>query len=198
MSLEQAMAEVRRYLEMRNNPTTAVDAEILQRGPAAPRPSQFTMQGEMIGRLAEIAGRLDQVEADSKLGLPGILLKRGLRKLIGWYSRPAQQFDRTTLELLNQVRHDMLQLQQQIMALQQGAMRTSAADGDSPVTGQDSDAFLLMIELFKNTFALHAFRQALRGESPELLKRYEASLDKAEQETRELKNTLLRQMKDAK
>jgi len=194
MSLEQAMAEVRRYLEMRNSANTAMDAEIRQGGPATVRPSQFVMQAELIGRLSEIAGRLDQVEADSKLGPPGVFLKRMLRKAIGWYSRPAQQFDRTALELLHQIRHDMLLLQQQIMALQQ----QPSGHAFESVPGEDSEVFLLMIELFKNTFALQAFRQALRDENPELLKRYEALLDKADQETRDLKGALLQQLQARK
>jgi len=191
------MAEVRSYLEMRKSANTPKDPE-RQEEQAAARPPQFIMQAEMIGRLSEIAGRLGQVEPNSKLGPPGVFLKRILRKLIGWYSRPAQQFDRASLELLNQVRHDMLLLQQQIMTLQQPAINPSLRPHDSSLQGDGSEAFLLMLELYKNTFALQAFRQALQDENPELLKRYEALLDKAEQQTRDMKDTLLRQMQGGK
>ena len=198
MSLEQAIAEVRRYLETRNSSNAAQDAEMRQGASGAIRPSQFTMQAEMIARLSEIAGRLDQVEADSKLGPPGVFLKRMLRKAIGWYSRPAQQFDRTTLELLHQVRHDMLLLQQQIMTLRNEGVNARASEAGAHLAADDSQALSLMIELFKNTVAMRALRQTLGDENPELLKRYEVLLDKAEQETQDLTAALLQRVKDGK
>jgi len=192
MSLEQAMAEVRAYLQAHNKASPAAPSEKQPSGAGPARSSQFTMQAEMIARLTDIAGRLGHVGPDSNLGPLGVLLKRALSKAIGWYSRPAHEFNRGMVEYLHQVRRDMLLLQQQITA-QQPATNT-AAERSSPVAGEDSGAILLMIELFKNEVAMKAFRQALRDENPELLKRYEALLDKTERDTQDLRDALLKRM----
>ena len=197
MSLEQAMAEVRAYLQPRPTagPAVATDSQPSSTGLA--RPSQFTMQADMIARLQDIGGRLGHVGPDSKLGPLGVMLKRAIAKVIGWYSRPTHEFDRTTVELLHQVRQDMLLLQQQIAELQRATMN-SETESTSPAAGEDPAAILLMMELFKNAAAMKAFRQALGDQNPELLKRYETLLDRAERETQDLQDALLKQMEGGK
>src|SRR5512143_853682 len=110
MSLEQAMAEVRAYLQEKKHPaSTAAERGSVVSG-------QLSMQENLVHRLGDIANRLGQVEPNSKLGPAGVFLKRLVRKLIGWYSRPAQQFDRTAYEAFAQIRQDMLRQQEQITA----------------------------------------------------------------------------------
>ena len=111
-SLEQAMAEVRAYLEAKKIYVAAQPDMVSFAG------GQMSMQGAFVGRLTDIANRLDQVDPNSKLGGAGFFLKRTVRKLIGWYSRPSQEFDRTAVHAFAQIRQDMLLLQQQIATLQ--------------------------------------------------------------------------------
>ena len=111
MNLEQAMEEVRAYLEAKKN-YVEIRADL---GNVVA--GQLSMQGTLISRMAEISTRLGQVEPNSELGPPGVLLKRILKKLIGWHAKPAQEFDRTAVDAFQQIRQDMLQLQQQIAEL---------------------------------------------------------------------------------
>ena len=130
MNLEQAMGEVRAYLDKKSRPAaTATDGSVSPAG-------QLSMQSAFIAQLGNIATRLGQVEPNSKLGPPGVFLKRLMRKAIGWYSRPAQEFDRTAVETFHQIRQDMLQLQQQIVALNKGS--TKRADGRANLFGHSS------------------------------------------------------------
>jgi hypothetical protein len=137
MSLEEAMAEVRRYLRASGSVATdSVQATNQYSGGSnASRSSQFPMQAAMITRLSEIAARLGEVEPHSKLGTAGVLLKRMVRKAIGWYSRPVHEFDRTAIELLQQIRHDMLGLQQQIASQQQEMANPSSTAPVLPEPG---------------------------------------------------------------
>lgn len=204
MNLEQAMAEVRRYLEAKNSAGTnpVVWTSPGKTGSSAASPSQFNMQGANLAGLAEIAARLGEVEAHSEMGAAGVFLKRAVRKAIGWYSRPVHEFDRATVAALQQVRQDMLGLQQQIAAFrQQIASGTQAATelaGESvrvrSSSSEQDELLLLMIELFKNLVAVQALRQALRDENPQLLERVEALLSKVEGESSELKAALLTQL----
>lgn len=201
------MALVRKYLEARSKagPKATQAAGRGEPDSAAVGSSRFTLQAAMIARLSEIAARLGELERNSKLGPPGVYLKRIVRKAIGWYSRPAHEFDRAAIQALQQIRLDMLGLQQQVDALQQAmiagipAALSPAQPGDEPNQARSSaseQAALLrrMIELFKNLLAVQALRQALQKENPELLHRVEGLLNKVEGESGELKAALLKRL----
>ena len=160
------MAEVRRYLE----------AQRTAAGPTTPSP-QFSLQGAFIARLAEITARSGGVEPNSKFGPPGVYAKRIIRKLIGWYSRPVHEFDRTMIEALQQVRHDMMGLQQQIAALDRNLSQASTAAREVPPGASRDELHLRMLELFGNLLAVDAVRQILRERNPDLLRRTEQLLD---------------------
>ena len=202
MSLEQAMLEVRRYLATKSG--SAGDQPASTRT-AAVRSAHFNAQAALASRLSEIAARLGQVEPNSKFGAPGVLLKRVVHKVVGWYLRPEREFDRAAIELLRQVRLDMVDLQQQIATLQDrvsiGASAPSAVSQQATQPREQHDAesenrqaLALMIELFKNVTAVRALRQALRHENPELLLQVERLLDSFEDESNELKAALTRSL----
>jgi hypothetical protein len=201
MNLEQAMAEVRRYLEAKNNAGSNPVAWTSQgkAGSGAVLSTQFNMQGANIAGLSEIAARLGEVEPHSEMGAAGVFLKRAVRKAIGWYSRPVYEFDHATIAALQQVRQDMLGLQQQIVALRQeianGTLAVTELAGESvhmqSSSSEQDELLRLMIELFKNQVAMQALRQALREENPQLLERVEVLLNKVEGESSELKAALL-------
>ena len=110
--------------------------------------------------------------------------------MIGWYSRPAQEFDRTTVEMFHQVRSDMLQLQQQIVALDKRVAESPspATQGFSEMHGQSaSDQAELvrsMVLVFRGLIATQAVRQALQDENPALLNKVERLLATVEAESR--------------
>jgi len=207
MSLEQAMLEVRRYLAAKSG--SAGDQPARSTWTAAVPSAQFNAQAAVASRLAEIAARLGQVEPNSKFGAPGVLLKRVVHKAVGWYLRPEREFDRAALELLRQIRLDMVDLQQQIDTLQEqapiGTAGASAVSQQVTTSTERHDAesetrqaILLMIELFKNVTAVRALRQALRDENPELLLQVERLLDRFEDESNDLKAALTRSLKEGK
>ncbi len=209
MSLEQAMLEVRRYLEATSTSAGKQVSRGIPNHTGMVRSAQFDNQAAMAGHLAEIAARLGEVEPYSKLGALGVFLKRVVRKAIAWYSRPEHEFDRAALELLRQIRLDMLGLQQQIAALQEQASSgmTTAAESRDPQSRSIQDrspelkgeeALSLMIELFKNITAVQAFRRALRDEDPELLRRVGTLLEKTEAEAEGLKSSLMRSLQAEK
>jgi len=204
MNLEQAMAEVRRYLEAKNSAGSSLASWTSpgKTGSGAALSTQFNMQGANIAGLSEIAARLGEVEPHSEMGAAGVFLKRAVRKAIGWYSRPVHAFDRATIAALQQVRQDMLGLQQQIVALRQeiangtpAAAQLAQPAGESvhvqSSSSEQDELLLLTIELFKNQVAMQALRQALREENPQLLQRLEVLLSKVEGESGELKAALL-------
>jgi predicted unusual protein kinase regulating ubiquinone biosynthesis (AarF/ABC1/UbiB family) len=173
MSLEQAMAEVRTYLEAKKI-YAAAQPEMVSVG------GHMSAQGAYVLRLTEFAEQLGQVDPNSKLGSAGFFLKRLTKKLIGWYSRPSQEFDRTSVQAFQQIRQDMMHLQQQIAMLQRKLENATAA----PVRQQVSQAELLtvMLPLFRSTVTSPAVRKALEQDRPELLQRVESLLDEAERE----------------
>ncbi len=186
MNLEQAMEEVRAYLEAkRNYVEIQADFGNFVAG-------QLSMQGAFISRMAEISTRLGQIEPNSKLGPPGIFLKRLLKKLIGWHAKPAQQFDRTAVEAFQQVRQDMLQLQQQIVVLSKkiDAAKTPFPDSAAMrISGRDQQAnrdelWRSMLAMFRSLIAAPAVQSALQKEKPELLHRVESLLNTVEAELR--------------
>jgi len=182
------MAEVRRYLEARNNPSCNPASWTTpgKTGSGAVLSSQFNMQSANIAGLSEIAARQGKVEPHSEMGAAGVFLKRAVRKAIGWHSRPVHEFDRATVAALQQVRQDMLGLQQQIAALRQeianGTPAPTQPAGESVhaqnASSEEDELLRLMIELFKNLVAVQALRQALREENPQLLERIEVLLNK--------------------
>ena len=196
------MAEVRRYLEAKNSAGSSLASWTSpgKTGSGAALSTQFNMQGANIAGLSEIAARLGEVEPHSEMGAAGVFLKRAVRKAIGWYSRPVHAFDRATIAALQQVRQDMLGLQQQIVALRQEVTNSTPAAtaglaGESihlqSSSSEQDELLLLTIELFKNQVAMQALRQALREENPQLLQRLEVLLSKVEGESGELKAALL-------
>lgn len=136
MSLEQAMVEVRKYLAAKSSTAGAQVPSAVRHRTVGARTPQFSTQAAMVARLSEIATRLGVVEPHSKLGAPGVFLKRIVRKAIGWYSRPEQEFDRAAIELLQQIRQDMVGLQQQIAALQEQSTG-DVSQQTEPIQGRD-------------------------------------------------------------
>jgi hypothetical protein len=187
MNLEQAMEEVRSYLEAKKN-YVEIRADL---GNVVA--GQLSMQGTLISRMAEISTRLGQVEPNSKLGPPGVLLKRILKKLIGWHAKPAQEFDRTAVDAFQQIRQDMLQLQQQIAELNKKvdagqslpfpSAESITVSGREPKTDRD-ELLSSMLALFRSLIAAPAVQTALQNEKPELLQRVERLLTTAEAESR--------------
>ncbi len=182
MDLEQAMGEVRAYLDKKKR-QAGMSPEAIG-FPAG----QLSMQSAFIARLADIATRLGQVDPNSNLGPVGVFLKRLLCKMIGWYSRPAQDFDRTTVEMFHQIRSDMLQLQQQIVALNKRVAEspTPATQIFSEMHGQpaadQAELVRSMVLVFKGLIATQAVRQALQDENPALLNKVERLLATVEAE----------------
>ncbi len=185
MNLEQAMEEVRAYLEAKKN-YVEIKADLgnIVAG-------QLSMQGTLISRMAEISTRLGEVEPNSKLGPPGVLLKRILKKLIGWHAKPAHEFDRTAVEAFQQIRQDMLQLQQRIVELSKkidagdklpfpNAHSTSVSESE-PQTDRD-ELLRSMFGMFRSLIAVSAVQDALQNEKPELLNRVESLLNATEAE----------------
>lgn len=185
MNLEQAMEEVRAYLEARKN-YVEMPAEF---GNVVA--GQLSMQSALISRMAEISTRLGQVEPNSKLGPPGVFLKRILKKLIGWHAKPAQEFDRTAVAAFQQVRQDMLQLQQQIDGLSKKIVagqssplfhaESTTISGGDPQANRDQ-LLRSMVSMFRSLVAASAVQTALQNEKPELLQKVESLLSEAESE----------------
>lgn len=198
MSLEQAMLEVRKYLAAKGSGADGQVPSAVRSRSAGARPAQFSMQAAMTTRLSEIAARLGGVEPHSKLGPLGVFLKRVVRKAIGWYSRPVHEFDRAAIELFQQIRQDMVALQQQIAALQEPNAALQAQPIQDGNQSEPREALLLMIELFKSLTAVQSFRRALRDEDPKLLRQVETLLDKIEDESRELRAALARSLDTGK
>ena len=165
MNLEQAMEEVRKYLETTKRRASLPPAE-------AEMGSNLALQAAFNARLSEIATRFGHVEPNSKLGPLGVYLKRLMRKLIGWYSRPIHDFNRTALENLQQIRHDMLRMQQQIAAAGE-----RSGIGESNLDERSNAAVLTAL------LAVPAVRQALQDGNPALLQRVEELLKAAERPT---------------
>lgn len=185
MNLEQAMEEVRSYLEAKKN-FVEIQADF---GNFVA--GQLSMQGALISRMAEISTRLGQIEPNSKLGPPGIFLKRVLKKLIGWHAKPAQEFDRAAIEAFRQIRQDMLQLQQQIVVLNKkldgtrslpfSSIESMTVPGLDPQTNRN-ELWGSMLAMFRSLIAAPAVQTALQSEKPELLQRVESLLNAAEAE----------------
>ena len=93
MNLEQAMGEVRAYLEARKKTAGLPLDDTSVAG-------QLTFQAAFIARLIDISARLGQVDPNSRLGPPGYFFKRVVRKFIAWYSRPEHEFDNTSIQAL--------------------------------------------------------------------------------------------------
>ena len=180
MSLEQAMGEVRSYLEnKRRQEGMRADLANLSAG-------QLSLQNAFIARLANISTRLGQVEPNSKLGAPGVFLKRVVRKVIGWYSRPSDEFDRTTLETFRQIRNDMLCMQEQIASLNrrvaEGQTTTPAFTLPAQSAPSQEQALLSMLSLFKGLIGTPAVRHVLENENPALLTKVDGLLETVEAE----------------
>jgi hypothetical protein len=181
MSLEEAMAEVRRYLEVDGASPRAMSNRAAAAGAAPGQPRQFALLGSSIARLSQVSATYGQIEPGGKGGAFGSYLKGIIRKAIGWYSRPIYEFDRTVIEALEQTRLDMLGLQQQINAL--------AAAETQPT---QRDLLRSVIELlFVNMATVQSLRQALQNERPEFQQRFEELLKTSEAELADIKATVL-------
>jgi signal transduction histidine kinase len=181
MSLEEAMAEVRRYLDVNGASPRATSNRAATAGAAPGQPRQFALLGSSIARLSQVSATYGQIEPNGKGGAFGSYLKRIIRKAVGWYSRPMYEFDRTVIEAFEQTRLDMLGLQQQINAL--------ATDERQPT---QRDLLRSVIELlFVNIATVQSLRQALQNERPEFQQRFEELLKTSEDEISEMKNALL-------
>jgi hypothetical protein len=185
MSLDEAMAEVRRYLDATGATHRGAPQSQVAGGTGLAQPRQFTLLGSSIARLSQASARYGVIEPDGKGGVAGSYLKRLIRKAVGWYSRPAQEFDHTVIEALEQTRLDMQGLQHQIVAL---------ASDRSRQTGQ-AELLRSMIELLlANIVAVQSLRQALQEQQPGLQPRFEELLSRFEDELAEVKTALLEQL----
>jgi hypothetical protein len=182
MSLEEAMAEVRRYLEASGTvPRTTPSPG----GAALGQARQFALLGSSIARLSRVSGTYGEIAPDGKGGAFGSYLKRIIRKAIGWHSRPVYEFDRTVIEAFEQTRLDLLGLQQQISAL-------TSSSGQQP---EQADLLRATIELlFANIATVQALRHALQNERPEFQQRFEEELNRSESELADIKSALLEQL----
>jgi hypothetical protein len=182
MTLEQAMAEVRGYLEAKRRHPPAQHPDSFVAG-------QLAMQNEFIARLNNTATQFGFVDPNSKLGPLGGFLKRVVAKVIGWYARPVHQFNRTAAENFQQIRQDMLQLQQQVAGLNERmtklpSSRASDSISSSVTTREQSELLRSTLGLFRGLLAVAGVRQALQAEDPQLLQRVDRLLDNAEREVR--------------
>ena len=175
------MAEVRAYLEAKQV-YSAAQPDMVNFAAG-----QMSMQSAFVGRLTDIANRLDEVDPNSKLGGIGFFLKRTVRKLISWYSRPAQEFDRTAVHAFSQIRQDLLLLQQQISTLQTKMEKRDTSMPGYPATEStvgpvvdQADRMQMMILLFRSTVSSPAVRNALQSEKSDLLQRIEKLLSEVE------------------
>ncbi len=181
MSLEEAMAEVRSYLDATGaSPRRASVPRELAAAPGQPRP--FALLGSSIGRLSQVAAKYGEIEPDGNGAPFGSYLKRIIRKAIGWYSRAVYEFDRNVIEAFEQTRLDMLGLQQQISGL------TSY----STQPAEHAELLRSIVELlFANIATVQALRQAIQDERPEFRLRFEELLKTSEDEIAEMKTALL-------
>lgn len=185
MSLEEAMAEVRRYLEASGNLPRTTPSPGAIAGAGTGQARQFALLGSSIARLSRVSATYGEIAPDGKGGAVGSYLKRIIRKAIGWYSRPVYEFDRTVIEAFEQTRLDMLGLQQQISAL-------SSSRGQQP---EQAELLRSTIELlFANIATVQALRQALQNERPEFQRRFEEALSRSEAELADIKSALLEQL----
>lgn len=180
MSLDEAMAEVRRYLDAKR--TLPHDLAAIPQMDSRRR--QIFLLESSIAQLAEVTAKFGVIEPHSKAGALGLFLKRVVRKAIGWYSRPVHEFDRTVIEALQHVRQDMQGLQQQIDAL--------AAERSAPPP--QMDAFRSTVELlFANIVTVQSLRGALQEKLPEIQSTIEEMQATTERELADLKAALLEQ-----
>ncbi len=181
MSLEEAMAAVRRYLDAQA--PTPRGASVRREPAAAPgQPRPFALLGSSIGRLSQVAAKCGEIEPDGKGGAFGSYLKRIIRKAIGWYSRPVYEFDRNVIEAFEQTRLDMLGLQQQINGL----------TSNSTQPAEHAELLRSIIELlFANIATVQSLRRAIQNEQPEFQLRFEELLKTSEDEIAEMKTALL-------
>jgi hypothetical protein len=184
MSLEEAMAEVRSYLDATGaSPRRASVPRELAAAPGQPRP--FALLGSSIARLSQVAAKCGEIEPDGKGGAFGSYLKRIIRKAIGWYSRPVYEFDRNVIEAFEQTRLDMLGLQQQINGL--------TANSTQPA--EHAELLRSIVELlFANVATVQALRGAIQDERPEFRLRFEELLKTSEAELADIKTALLEQL----
>jgi len=189
MSLEQAMDEVRRYLEVRNRLGTMP----LARPTMVPSPStQLTLQGHCIARLREIAARLGEREEHSEWGAPGVLAKRLLRKLIGWYLRPAKEFDHVSIEAFQQIRQDMVGIKQQLEALER---TMNGATEPAPSAGSNYGQLLCsLIEISNTLLTLQTLRQSLANAQGPVPAQFESLLEAFEDDLRRRQTNLLTEL----
>ncbi len=206
MDLDQAMAEVRRYLRTRGiaaSIPTAPPAQHLIDSAIVVGP-HLSALADSIAELSNTATRFGTIEPISKAGRAGIFAKRIIRKAIGWYSKPIHEFDRTLLRTLEQVRHDMLGLQEQITHLNlkvadsvATTLRQDALAGTEPTSQQIQNAELLrcVVELLiANVAALQALQRALQESDPHLQARCVELLNTFQREFAELKAALLERL----
>lgn len=185
MSLEQAMAEVRRYLGAKGSlDRTASQAQEVG-DTVLTQPRQCALLGSSITRLSQVAARQGGIEPNSKAGVLGVFLKRVIGKAIGWYSRPVYEFDRTVVDAFEQTRLDMQGLQQQIQGLAADRRRQS----------EQTELLRSILELlFVNIATVQSLRQALQDERPDFQQRFDELLNTSEGELAVVKTALLEQL----
>ena len=172
------MAEVRRYLDAGRG--LAQTAGGLRAGGSARRP--VFLMDDSIENLAHITNRLGVIDPNSKFGAPVVFLRRAIGKMIGWYSRPAHEFDRAVVEMLRHLRQDMQGLQRQIEALA-AEQRGHAAQGD---------VLRSTVELLcANIAAVRSLRSAVEENDPQIKSRIDAIAAAMEAEVADLKGALL-------
>jgi phage shock protein A len=115
MSLEQAMHEVRRYLEAarQRNDSTHAESQSGSRDDKG-----VSTIDDYIARLIDLAGRFDYRE-DSSVGFWRNLAKKSLARLLRRHIQQSEQYAWTTIETLRTIRQDLLRMQQQLSQLEE-------------------------------------------------------------------------------
>jgi hypothetical protein len=114
MSLEQAMEEVRRYLEAsQGNDSTHAESQLGGREDRG-----VSAIDDCIARLVDLADRFDYRQ-DTSLGFWRNLAKKVLARLFRWHIQPSQQYAWTTIAALRTIRQDLLRIQQQLSQLEE-------------------------------------------------------------------------------
>jgi hypothetical protein len=114
ISLEQAMQEVRRYLEARQrNDSMRAESQLASRDDWS-----VSAIDDCIARLIDLADRFDY-RPDISIGFWRNFAKKLLARLLRWHIQPSQQYAWTTIAALRTIRQDLLRMRQQLSQLEE-------------------------------------------------------------------------------
>jgi len=114
MNLEQAMQEVRRYLEAsQGNDFMHTESQLGGRDDRG-----VSAIDDCIARLIDLADRFDY-RRDTSIGFWRNLAKKFLARLLRWHIQPSQQYAWTTIAALRTIRQDLHRMQRQLSQLEE-------------------------------------------------------------------------------